>query len=83
MKYLRLLRYWLIRILVGKMVVIANANISNWDFYDNLEKCKQKNKSYMLYGNDVYVLERRIHEKVFTGNKGKVLRRGNSFTLEV
>lgn len=82
MKWLKLLRYWLIRVLVGKMSIIANVSISNWDFYENIEKCKKLGKSYMVYGNHVYVLERHIHQRVFTGNKGKVSRQGNMFVLE-
>lgn len=82
MKWLKTLRYWLIRVLVGDMSIMANISISNWDFYENIEKCKQTGKSYMVYSNNVYILERRIHERVFTGNSGKVSRKGNMFVLE-
>ena len=82
MKLFRELRYWLLRVFIGKMSVIANVDISNWDFYSNLEKCKSEGKHYMFYGNHIYILEKRVEQQVFTGNKGKVSRRGNMFVLE-
>ena len=82
MKWTRAIRYWLIRCLVGKMSVVANVEISNWDFFSNKERCEHNGSGFMFYGNHIYLLEKRIHERVYTGNTGKVSRRGNVFVLE-
>lgn len=81
-KWWRGFRYWAIRLFVGNMPVMANLEISNWDFYKNLEQAKDNKINHMFFGNKVYLLEKRIHEQVFTGNKGKVKRQGNMFVLE-
>jgi hypothetical protein len=81
-KWFRGLRYWMIKFLVGNMPVMANLEISNWDFYQNLGNAKDNKLNHMFFGNKVYLLEKRIHEQVFTGNSGKVKRQGNMFVLE-
>jgi hypothetical protein len=76
-------RYWLIRKLIGKMPVAANLRISDYDFDGNFAGKSLKGKPFMFYDNKVYDMKKYLKQEVWTGNKGKVTRSGNTFVLSL
>lgn len=81
MEFVKNLRFWLARKLIGNMHVIANVKISDFDVEQNLKRWNDDSEQFMFYNNRVYRLEQHLMETVWSGNTGKVERRGNMFVL--
>lgn len=75
------IRYWLLHKLIGKMPVVANITISNYDYDNNFVPLPHGAK-YMFFNNNVYLLENRIKETVYCDKEGRVERYGNTFVLK-
>ena len=75
-------RKWAISKLVGKMQVIMNCEISDYDFERNFAHKIEEN--YIFDGNTVFNLQNLIVEEMYTGSKGKrITRVGNTFVLSI
>lgn len=74
-------RCWLIRKLIGKMPVVANTRVSDYDADNNLKTWNKEKNYYMFYNNKIYKLDQYLKETVWSGNKGEVQRHGNMFVL--
>lgn len=84
MNYILKLRYFIIRKLVGNMPVIANCTIYD-DMYEyNFTIDGKGSKPHMCYNNKLTRIAKVINDaEVYTGNKSRVRRVGNSFSLKL
>ena len=78
------LRYQLTKVLIGDMRVIANCTIYDDVYEYNFTMDGKSSLPHMCYNNKLKRISSVVKSgKVYTGNTTKVLRSGNSFSLQL
>lgn len=78
------LRYVVVKRLIGNMSVIANCTIYDDVYEYNFTVDGKGSVPHMCYNNKLKRISSVIgHTDVYTGNSSKVMRSGNSFSLQL